>query len=80
MPASQDPYRTLGLSRDATTDEIYGCHILGPHAGTIIHEVCTAMEFGASSEDIARSSHAHPTLAEVVKEAALAVAGRAIHI
>ena len=55
-------------------------HILGPHAGTIIHEACIAMEFGASAEDIARTCHAHPTLNEAVKEAALAVDGRAIHI
>jgi dihydrolipoamide dehydrogenase len=65
---------------DAKTDRVLGCHILGPHAGTIIHEVCVAMEFGASSEDIARTCHAHPTLNEAVKEAALAVDGRAVHI
>jgi len=65
---------------DSVTDEVYGVHIIGPHAGTIIHEACTAMEFGASAEDIARTCHAHPTLNEAVKEAALAVAGRAIHI
>ena len=65
---------------DAKTDQIYGVHIIGPHAGTIIHEACIAMEFGASSEDIARTCHAHPTLNEAVKEAALAVDGRAIHI
>jgi dihydrolipoamide dehydrogenase len=65
---------------DAKTDQVYGVHILGPHAGTLIHEACIAMEFGASAEDIARTCHAHPTLNEAVKEAALAVAGRAIHI
>lgn len=65
---------------DSVTDEVYGVHIIGPHAGTIIHEACVAMEFGASSEDIARTCHAHPTLNEAVKEAALAVAGRAIHM
>lgn len=65
---------------DAKTDRVLGCHILGPHAGTLIHEVCIAMEFGASSEDIARTCHAHPTLNEAVKEAALAVDGRAVHI
>jgi dihydrolipoamide dehydrogenase len=65
---------------DKTTDEVLGVHIIGPHAGTLIHEVCIAMEFGASAEDIARTCHAHPTLNEAVKEAALAVAGRAIHI
>jgi dihydrolipoamide dehydrogenase len=65
---------------DATTDRVLGVHILGPRAGDLIAEAAVAIEFGASSEDIARSSHAHPTLAEVVKEAALAVDGRAIHI
>ncbi len=65
---------------DAKSDRVLGCHILGPDAGTVIHEVVMAMEFGASSEDIARTCHGHPTLNEAVKEAALAVAGRAIHI
>lgn len=65
---------------DAKTDEVYGVHIIGPHAGTMIAEAVLAMEFGASSEDIARTCHAHPTLNEAVKEAALAVDGRAIHI
>jgi dihydrolipoamide dehydrogenase len=65
---------------DAKTDEVLGVHILGPQAGNMIHEVCVAMEFGASSEDIARTCHAHPTYNEAVKEAALAVDGRAIHI
>jgi dihydrolipoamide dehydrogenase len=65
---------------DATTDKVLGCHIIGPEAGTLIAEVVLAMEFGASSEDIARTCHAHPTLEEAVKEAALNVEGRAIHI
>jgi dihydrolipoamide dehydrogenase len=65
---------------DAKTDRVLGAHILGPDAGTMIHEVVMAMEFGASAEDIARTCHAHPTLNEAVKEAALAVDGRAIHI
>lgn len=65
---------------DAKTDEVLGVHIIGPQAGNMIHEVCIAMEFGASSEDIARTCHAHPTYNEAVKEAAFAVAGRAIHI
>jgi dihydrolipoamide dehydrogenase len=65
---------------DAKTDEVLGVHIIGPQAGNSIHEVCIAMEFGASSEDIARTCHAHPTYNEAVKEAAFAVAGRAIHI
>lgn len=65
---------------DAKTDRVLGCHIIGPEAGTLIGEVGVAMEFGASSEDIARTCHAHPTLEEVVKEAALAVLGRPIHM
>ncbi len=63
-----------------TTDEILGAHIIGPDAGTLIAELVTAIEFGASSEDVARICHAHPSLSEAVKEAALAVEGRAIHI
>jgi dihydrolipoyl dehydrogenase len=65
---------------DKRTDRVLGVHIIGPRAGDLIAEAAVAIEFGASSEDIARSSHAHPTLAEVVKEAAFAVDGRAIHI
>lgn len=65
---------------DAETDRILGVHIIGPRAGDLIAEIAVAVEFGASAEDIARSSHAHPTLAEVVKEAALAVDGRALHM
>lgn len=65
---------------DAKTDRVLGCHIIGPHAGTLIHEACLIMEFGGSSEDLARTCHAHPTLNEAVKEAALAVLGRALHI
>jgi dihydrolipoamide dehydrogenase len=65
---------------DKTTDRVLGAHILGPDAGTLIAEIATAMEFGASAEDIARTCHAHPSLNEAVKEAALAVAGRALHI
>ena len=65
---------------DAATDKVLGCHIIGADAGTLIAEVVLAMEFGASSEDIARTCHAHPTLNEVVKEAALAVDGRQIHM
>lgn len=64
---------------DATTDQVYGVHIIGPDAGTVIHECCVAMEFGASAEDIARTCHAHPTMNEAVKEAALAVDKRQIH-
>ena len=64
---------------DAKTDRILGVHIIGPRAGDLIAEATVALEFGASSEDVARCSHAHPTLAECLKEAALAVDGRAIH-
>jgi dihydrolipoamide dehydrogenase len=64
---------------DKKTDRVLGVHILGPRAGDLIHEAAAAMEFGAASEDLARLCHAHPTLAESVHEAALAVAGRAIH-
>jgi dihydrolipoamide dehydrogenase len=65
---------------DSSTDRVLGAHIIGPEAGNLIHEVAVAMEFGASSEDIARTCHAHPTLAEAVKEAALGVEKRAIHM
>ena len=65
---------------DKKTDRVLGCHIIGPEAGTLIAEIGLGMEFGATSEDIARTCHAHPTLEEVVKEAALAVDNRPIHI
>lgn len=65
---------------DAKTDRILGVHIIGPRAGDLIAEAVAAMEFGASSEDLARTCHAHPTLAEALKEAALGVDGRSIHI
>lgn len=65
---------------DKKTDRLLGVHILGPRAGDLIAEAATAMAFGASSEDIARTCHAHPTLAEAFREAALAVQGRALHI
>ncbi len=65
---------------DAATDRLLGVHIIGPRAGDLIAEAVAALEFGASAEDVARTSHAHPTLAEAFKEAALAVEGRAIHI
>ena len=64
----------------AETDRLLGVHILGTQAGDLIAEAAVALEFDASSEDLARSTHAHPTLAEIMKEAALAVDGRAIHI
>ena len=65
---------------DATTDRVLGVHIVGSEAGNLVMECAVAMEFGASSEDIARTCHAHPTLTEAVKEAALAVENRAIHM
>ncbi|MCW5700748.1 MAG: dihydrolipoyl dehydrogenase, partial [Rhodospirillales bacterium] len=65
---------------DSKTDRILGAHIIGPEAGDLIQEIVVAMEFGGSAEDVARSSHGHPGLGEAVKEAALAVANRAIHI
>jgi dihydrolipoamide dehydrogenase len=65
---------------DAKTDRVLGIHVLGPRASDLIAEAAIAMEFGASAEDIARSVHAHPTLPEAMKEAALAVGKRAIHI
>jgi dihydrolipoamide dehydrogenase len=79
--------RTMGMAdgfvkilADSKTDEVYGVHIIGAQAGTIIAEAAIAMEFRASSEDIARTCHSHPDLNEAVKEAALSVLGRAIHI
>ncbi|MFQ6016860.1 MAG: dihydrolipoyl dehydrogenase [Kiloniellaceae bacterium] len=65
---------------DAETDRVLGAHIVGPDAGTLIHEIVIAMEFGGSAEDVARAVHGHPTLNESVKEAALAVDGRPIHM
>jgi dihydrolipoamide dehydrogenase len=78
--ASGDSEGFVKLLADAKTDRLLGAHIIGPDAGTLIHECVMAMEFGGSAEDVARAFHAHPTLNEAVKEAALAVAGRAIHI
>ncbi len=68
------------LLADAKTDRLLGAHIIGPSAGDLIQELVLAMEFGASAEDVALTSHGHPGLAEAMKEAALAVAGRPIHI
>jgi dihydrolipoamide dehydrogenase len=65
---------------DAKTDRVLGVHIMGPDAGNMIAEAAVAMEFGAAAEDIARTCHAHPTLTEAVKEAALAVGKRSIHM
>ncbi|CUH78015.1 dihydrolipoyl dehydrogenase [Tropicibacter naphthalenivorans] len=64
---------------DKETDRILGCHIIGPAAGDLIHEICVGMEFGASAEDIALTCHAHPTFSEAVREAALACGDGAIH-
>ena len=65
---------------DAATDRILGCHIIGPGAGDLIHEICVAMEFGASAQDVALTCHAHPTYSEAVREAALACGDGAIHV
>jgi dihydrolipoamide dehydrogenase len=64
---------------DAATDRILGAHIIGPQAGDLIHEICVAMEFGASAQDLALTCHAHPTWSEAVREAALACGDGAIH-
>ena len=68
------------LIADAETDRILGCHIIGPNAGEMIHEVCVAMEFGAAAQDLALTCHAHPTTSEAVREAALACGDGAIHV
>jgi dihydrolipoamide dehydrogenase len=68
------------LLADKTTDRLLGAHIVGPDGGTLIAELTMAIEFGASAEDVARTCHAHPSLNEAIKEAALAVGGRALHI
>ncbi|WP_134724528.1 dihydrolipoyl dehydrogenase [Paracoccus luteus] len=68
------------LIADADTDRILGCHIIGPGAGEMIHEICVAMEFGAAAQDIALTCHAHPTVSEAVREAALACGDGAIHV
>jgi len=65
---------------DAASDKVLGVHIVGPAAGDLIQEAVSVMEFGGSAEDVARTCHAHPGLSEAVKEAALAVSGRAIHM
>ncbi len=67
------------LLADKESDRILGCHIIGPGAGDLIHEICVAMEFGASAQDIALTCHAHPTYSEAVREAALACGDGAIH-
>ena len=67
------------LLADEATDRILGCHLIGPAAGDLIHEICVAMEFGASAQDIAMTCHAHPTFSEAMREAALACGDGAIH-
>lgn len=77
--AAESPDGFVRILADAATDRLLGVHILGPWASDLIAEAVTVMEFGGSAEDIARTVHAHPTLSEVVREAALAVDKRAIH-
>jgi len=87
------PMRALGRSRasmdidglikvlaDSKTDEILGVHMIGARAADMIAEAVVAMEFRASSEDVSRMSHAHPTFTEAIKEACLAVDNRALHV
>jgi dihydrolipoamide dehydrogenase len=78
--ANQQTDGFVKIIADAKTDRVLGVHIIGTDAGNMIAEPAVAMEFGASSEDIARTCHAHPTLPEAVKEAAMAVEKRAIHM
>ena len=77
--AIDEPEGFVKFLADTNTDSILGVHIIGPHAGELIAEIAIAMEFGASSEDIARTCHAHPTFSEAVKEAALSIEKRQIH-
>jgi len=77
--ANQTPDGFVKVIADAKTDKVLGVHILGAQAGEMIHEATVLMEFGGSAEDLARTCHAHPTLSEAVKEAAMDVAKRAIH-
>ena len=77
--AIDDAEGFVKILADEKTDKVLGAHLIGPHAGELIAEIGIAMEFGASSEDIARTCHAHPTFSEAVKEAALSVDKRAIH-
>ena len=77
--AIDDTEGFVKILADAKSDKVLGAHLIGPHAGELIAEIGIAMEFGASSEDIARTCHAHPTFSEAVKEAALSVDKRAIH-
>lgn len=78
--ANEDADGFVKILADAKTDRVLGAHIIGPQAGDLIAEIVVGMEFGAAAEDIARTTHAHPALAEAVKEAALAVDARPIHM
>ena len=77
--AIDEPEGFVKILADSRTDRVLGVHMIGPHAGELIAEMAVAMEFGASSEDIARTCHAHPTFSEALKEAALSVDKRQIH-
>jgi dihydrolipoamide dehydrogenase len=76
----QDSEGFVKILADAATDRIIGIHIVGPNAGEMIAEGVLGMEYGASSEDIARTCHAHPTLSEAFKEAAMATYDKPIHV
>jgi dihydrolipoamide dehydrogenase len=78
--AGADSTGFVKILTDAATDRILGAHIIGPDAGTLIAELALAIEFAASAEDVGRTCHAHPTLNEAVKEAALAAWDKPIHV
>jgi len=78
--AMDEPEGLVKILANAQSDRVLGVHIFGPRASDMISEAVTVMEYGGSAEDVARTCHAHPTLSETVKEAALAVAGRKIHL
>ena len=78
--ANDDQEGIIKILSDKHTDRILGIHIIGPNAGEMIAEGVLAMEYGASSEDIARTCHAHPTLSEAFKEACMAVYDKPIHM
>ena len=78
--ANLDSVGKIKLISDKKTDRLIGAHIVSPGAGEIIHELVLGIEYGASAEDIARTCHAHPTLSEAVKEAALGAYFKPIHI
>jgi len=78
--AANETTGMVKMIADAQTDRILGCHIIGPSAADLVQQVVIAIEFGASSEDLALTVFSHPTVSEAVHEAALAVSGHAIHI